>query len=94
MELEKEYREEHPSVAKQILALMACGILFKVEFPYAHFCSCGVTGEELFPIVWEAICQLEASEIKVLCVTADGANPNRKFFRMHYNEKNSSTFFH
>ena len=94
MELEKEDQEERPPVAKQILALMVRGILFKLEFPYAHFCSCGVTGEELFPIVWEAIRRLEASEIKVLCVTADGASPNRKFFHMQYSKKNSSTFCH
>lgn len=34
----------------------------------------------LFPIVWEAIRQLGA---KVICVVADGASANRKFFRMH-----------
>ena len=68
MELEKEDQEEHPPVSKQILALMVRDILFKLKFPYANFCSCGVTGEELFPIMWERIQRLEASEIKV-CVS-------------------------
>ena len=53
--------------------------MFKLNFPYAHFASRGATGDMLFPLVWEAIRRLESSEIKVLCVTADGASPNRKF---------------
>ena len=58
--------------------------MFKLNFPYAHFASRGATGDILFPLVWEAIHRLESSEIKVLCVTADGASANRKFFRMHH----------
>ena len=82
--------DEHPPVAKQILALMVRGMMFKLEFPYAHFGTCGVTGEMLYSIVWEAIRRLEASEIKVICVTADGASPNRKFFRMHHAKNDPS----
>ena len=37
----------------------------------------------LFPIVWEAIRQLESIGFKVICVTGDGASKNRKFFRLH-----------
>ncbi len=44
----------------------------------------------LWPIVWDAICRLETSGIKVLCVTADGGSSNRKFFRMHGKLNNSS----
>lgn len=43
----------------------------------------GVTADILYPIVWEAVCLLEASGVKVICITADGASPNREFFRMH-----------
>ena len=68
------------------------GLLFKLEFPYAHFGTRGVTADVLIPIVWEAIHQLEARELKVLCVTADGASPNRKFFHIHYVKKDSSTY--
>ena len=83
-----------PDVAKQILMLMVSGFLFKREFPYAHFGTRGVTADVLFPIVWEGIHRLEARELKVLCVTADGASPNRKFFRMHYVKKDSSTYLY
>ena len=41
------------------------------------------TSQLIFPIVWETIRLLESGGLRVLCVTADGASPNRKFFRMH-----------
>ena len=83
--MEERCREEvhHPPVSNHILVLMVRGIFFKLEFPYAHFGTLGVTADMLFPIVWEAIRQLESIGFKVLCVTGDGASPNRKFFRMH-----------
>lgn len=62
---------------------MVRGIMFKLEFPLAHF---GTRDE--------AIRRLEARELKVLCITADGASPNRRFFRMHYSKKDPETFFY
>ncbi len=62
---------------------MVRGIFFKLDFPYAHFASENATGDLLFPIVWKAIEHIEVIGLKVICVTADGAASNRKFFRMH-----------
>ena len=62
---------------------MVRGIFVKLNFPYVHFATCGITGDVLFPIIWEAIRQLEIIGLKVICITGDGASPNRKFFRMH-----------
>lgn len=53
-----------------------------LSFPYAHFATTNLTGENLFTIVWEAIERLERLGFKVIAITADGASPNRKFFRM------------
>ena len=83
MEEKCEENSPHPPVSNHILVLMVRGILYKLEFPYAHFGTQGVTADTLFPIAWEAIRQLEGIGCKVICVTADGASPNRKFFRMH-----------
>lgn len=85
LEMEKNLDEKisHQPVARQVLVLMVRGIFFKLEFPYAHFGTQAVTADVLFPIVWEAIRQLENIGCKVICVTADGASTNRKFFRMH-----------
>ena len=78
-----EQDNDHPPIATHVLALMVRGLLFKLEFPYAHFATRGITADTLFPIVWEAVRILKGSGLPVLCITADGASPNRKFFRMH-----------
>ena len=62
---------------------MVRSIFFKLELPYAHFGTKGVTADFLFPIVWEGICQLESLGFKVICVIADCASPNRKFMRIY-----------
>ena len=72
-----------PTVASHLLVLLVRGIFIKLNFPYAHFATDGVTADLLFPIVWEAVRQIECIGLKVIFVTADGASPNRKFFRMH-----------
>ena len=47
---------------------MVRGILFKLEFPYAHFGTRGVTADTPFPTVWEAIHQLDSIGCKVICM--------------------------
>ena len=79
--------EAHAPVAKQILAVMVRGIFFKFDFPLAHFSTEGITADLLFPIVWEGVASIESTGLKVIAVTADGASPNRKFFRMHKTSK-------
>ena len=61
---------------------MIRGLFFKLEFPYAHFATEGVSADTLYPIVWKAIRRLETDGVKVICITADGSSSNRKFFRM------------
>ena len=90
--LRLEQESDHPPVAKHILVLMVRGLTFKLEFPYAHFGTRSITGDLIHPIVWEAVRRLEASELKVTCVTADGASNNRKLFRMHHDKKDPETF--
>ena len=62
---------------------MVRGIFIPLKFPFAHFPTANLTGEQLFPIIWEAIERVESAGLKALCVIADGASTNRKFFRMH-----------
>ena len=40
-------------VATNVLALMVRGLLFKLEFPYAHFATRSVTADAIFPIMWK-----------------------------------------
>ena len=83
LERECNSNTKHAPIASHLLVLMVRGIFFKLEFPYAHFATEGITADLLFPIVWEGVRQLESIRLKVICITADGASPNRKFFRMH-----------
>ena len=70
---------QHPPIATHVLTLMGRGFLLKIKYPYAHFLGKCLTAEFMYPIEWEAIRHLEADGVKALCVTADGASPNRKF---------------
>ena len=76
--------QDHRPIANHLLVLMVRGIFFKLEFPLAHFGTTGVTADQLFPIVWEGVRQVEGIGLKVIFITADGASPNRKFFKMHH----------
>ena len=71
------------SVATHMLVFMIRGLFTNLEFVFAQFPTHGVTGDSLFPIVWEAIRNIEECGLKVIVVTADGASPNRKLFKMH-----------
>ncbi len=65
---------KRPDIATHVLVVMVRGIFFKLNF------ASSMTGEQLFPIVWEGVKLIESLGLKVLCI---GASPNRKFFRMH-----------
>ena len=86
MELKCAGNSPHPPVSTHILVMMVRGIFFKLEYPYAHFATKGVTINVLFPLVWEAIRQLENLGLKVIRTVADGATASRKLYRMHGKE--------
>lgn len=70
-------------VAKHILLFMVRGIFFKLNFPYAQFPTRDLTAEDLYPVVWEVIKNLECAGFRVVSLTGDKASVNRKFFNMH-----------
>ena len=71
------------TVASHMLLFMVRGIFSSLEFPYAQFATTGATADSLFPLVWEAVYNLESSGFHVVAFACDGATPNRKFFKMH-----------
>lgn len=83
--LERECKndQEHAPVANHLLVIMVRGLFFKLDFPYAHFGTSGVTAHQLFPIVWEGIRQVESVGLKVIFIIADGASPNRIPMKIH-----------
>ena len=48
-------QDKQHQVATHILALMVRGVFTTLRFPFAHFPSQTVTGDQLFSIIWEAI---------------------------------------
>ena len=49
----------------------------------ATFATTGANSSQIFPLFWKAVDILEGINLKVIAATADGASPNRKFFKMH-----------
>ena len=74
-------------VAKTMLVLMVRGLFTRVNFPYAQFACCVLTGELLFDPVWEAVSRLERQGIRVMALTCDGASTNRRLWKMHSTDK-------
>ena len=82
--MEESVKNENKPLARYVLVLMVRGVSTNLKFPLAHFATNGVTLDQLFPILWEAVDILEVDlNLKVLYITSDGASPNRRFVRLH-----------
>ena len=60
-----------------MLMFMVRGIFTDLEFPYAHFPTRDASADTLFPIVWDAVAQLEQAGLKVVAFACDGASADR-----------------
>ncbi len=79
--------DDNQSIASHMLLFMVRGMCSKLEFPYAHFATKGVSADLLFPLVWDAVYRLELCGFNVIAFSCDGASPNRTFYKMHRAEK-------
>ena len=71
-------------IATHVLVFLIRSIVNPLSFSLANFATSGITAFQLFPIFWSAVAILEITcNLKVIAAVADGASPNRKFFRMH-----------
>ena len=72
-----------PTLSDQMLVFMVRPI-FKpsFSFPVAMYPGTNLTGEKLYPIVFEVIEALELHGIPVASLTSDGNSPNRRFYRL------------
>ena len=76
--------EKVDRIATHALAFIVRGICTELQFCLAYFATTGITASQLMPTFWEAVCILETScNLWVVAATADGATPNRRFFRLH-----------
>ena len=67
-------------LAKYVNVFMIRGIFSNLECTVGYHTSAGFTGDQLFPVVWEATRVLESIGFKDRNWVCDGAAPNRRFF--------------
>ena len=71
-----------PDIATHMLVLMVRGLFISLKFPFAQFPTTGVAAYQLYPLITDAILRLEMLGFKVICLTSNGASPNRKLYKM------------
>lgn len=70
-------------LAKMMLVFLIRGLFSSLEFPYAQFPCTTISGDLLFDPHWRAVERIDRCGLKVLGVTADGASPNCRLFKIH-----------
>ncbi len=80
-----EAAKQQPEVASSMLVLMI-RLLRRPSFtfPVAQYPVSSLSGNKLYPIVWEVIEALELNGLKVMCISCDGLSANRKFFHNYW----------
>ena len=80
---EENPHPKRPELADSMLVMMVRPI-FKPTFTFAvaQYPTTSLSGEKLYPIVWDVIEALELNDIQVHAVSCDGLSANRKFFRI------------
>ena len=54
-----------PPLAKTMVVIMIRGIFSKLQFPYAQFPCCALSGDQLYDPFWEAVGRVENCGLKV-----------------------------
>ena len=76
-------KSESLPLTNTMLVFMVRGLFSGLQFPYAQFPCASLSGDQLFPLFWEAVARLERYGVKVLGLTCDGLAANRRFFKLH-----------
>ena len=70
-------------LATHVLVFLVKSVVNPLSYSFTTFATTGANSYQIFTLFWKAVSLLENINLKVIAVTADGASPNRKFFRMH-----------
>ena len=71
-------------LASYILVFMIKSLANHLSYSLTTFATAGITSGQLYLLFWRAVAHLEMTcALKVVVSTADGASPNRNFFRIH-----------
>ena len=82
-----------PAIASHVLTLMVRGICASYHAAIAFFSTQGVTSDQLYNIILEAVELLELRGFNVCALVSDGAAPNRTFYSMLVSSEEGS-FIH
>ena len=78
--------EEEDTLASHILPFLLRGICTNLKFNMAYFATHNLSSTKMMSLFWEAVFILEKScNLWLIAATADGASPNRCFFKLHQN---------
>ena len=92
-ELNNELRDFHRKVerveenkveeqlASHAFTIMARGIFENYQQPIAFFPTCALNHSDIYETVWHTVSVVESRGLQVRAIVADGALPNRKFFK-------------
>ena len=76
--------EKVNDIVSHVLVFKVRGLCTELKFSLANFATTGITAHQLMPVFWEAVFCLDITcNLWVIATTADGASPNRRFFRLH-----------
>ena len=79
------FREEEDTLATHALIFYLRGLATTLKYCFGYFATKGINSSQLMPIFWEAVYILEVlCNLRVIAATADGASPNRSFFKFHH----------
>ena len=84
-ELDYSTFSEVDSIATHACVFYIRGIASDLKFAFSYFSTTGITAVQLMPLFWDAVCLLElVCKLPVIACVSDGAEANRKFYRMHH----------
>ena len=81
-----------PQPANSLLTFMVREVFVDLHFPYAQFPCKNLSGDLLYPLVWEAVRHLESCGFKVLATICDGTSSKLHFIHMHGDHKSSLVY--
>ena len=80
-----------PDIITYMLVLLVRGLTIPLKFPFAQYLTNGVAAHQLYPLISKAILRLEMLGFKVICLTSNGASPNRKLRRILHSDHTSAS---
>lgn len=78
------FGEEENTLATHVLIFYLRGLATTLKYCFSYFATTAIKSDQIMELFWEAVYILELQcNLCVIAATADGASPNRRFFKLH-----------